>query len=203
MAEARLQDVCGVLLCGGTGQRLGGVDKPLLDGGNASLAQQALARLAGKLDEWVVSANRNRARYAAFGHPVVADARTDEGPLAGIAAAAGATEREWLYVQPGDAPAPDARLPAALRAQAGAHDAVVLRTGDRQQTLPLLVRRSCALALDAELRNGLRAVHRWLASLDLAVIELDVDMATWINVNTPDELAAWRARSAVNEGAGA
>ena len=125
MAEARLQDVCGVLLCGGTGQRLGGVDKPLLDGGNASLAQQALARLAGKLDEWVVSANRNRARYAAFGHPVVADARTDEGPLAGIAAAAGATEREWLYVQPGDAPAPDARLPAALRAQAGAHDAVV------------------------------------------------------------------------------
>ena len=50
MAEARLQDVSGVLLCGGTGQRLGGVDKPLLDGGNASLAQQALARFAGKLD---------------------------------------------------------------------------------------------------------------------------------------------------------
>ena len=88
------------------------------------------------------------------------------------------------------------------RAQAGAHDAVI-RAREIASRRCRLVRRSCALALDAELRNGLRAVHRWLASLDLAVIELDVDMATWINVNTPDELAAWRARSAVNEGAGA
>ena len=118
MVEARLQDVCGVLLCGGTGQRLGGVDKPLLDGGNASLAQQALARLAGKPDEWVVSANRNRARYAAFGHPVVADARTDEESLAGIAAAAGATERGGSTCSPASTRAGCEALVAPARRRA-------------------------------------------------------------------------------------
>ena len=201
MAEAHLQDVCGVLLCGGTGRRLGGVDKPLLYGGDATLAEQALTALEGVFDAWVVSANRNHDRYAALGYPVVADARSDEGPLAGIAAAATATEREWLYVQPGDAPAPDGRLPAVLRAHAGAHDAVVVHERGRLQALPLLVRRECALALDAALADGLRAVHRWLAMLDVAVVELDVDADTWINVNTPEELDAWRARSTAKEGA--
>jgi len=201
MTEAQLQDVCGVLLCGGTGRRLGGADKPLLYGGNASLAEQALAALDGVFDAWVVSANRNHERYADFGFPVVADARPDEGPLAGIAAAATATDREWLYVQPGDAPAPDPRLPAALHVHAGAREAVVVHENGRLQALPLLVRRRCALALDAALADGLRAVHRWLAMLDVAVVELDVAADTWINVNTPEELDAWRARSTAKEGA--
>ena len=159
MTEAPLQDVCGVLLCGGTGRRLGGADKPLLDGGDASLAEQALAALDGVFDTWVVSANRNHERYGAFGFPVIADARPDEGPLAGIAAAATATEREWLYVQPGDAPAPDASLPAALHAHAGAHEAVVVHESGRLQALPLLVRRRCALALDAALADGRELVQ--------------------------------------------
>lgn len=64
----------GLVLAGGQGRRMGGVDKGLQPFHGRPLARHALERLAPQVGTCLVSANRNAAAYAAFGVPVLADA---------------------------------------------------------------------------------------------------------------------------------
>jgi hypothetical protein len=61
--------ITGLLLAGGRATRMDGADKglQLLDG--TPLALHVLRRLAGQVDEMVISANRNADRYAELGAP--------------------------------------------------------------------------------------------------------------------------------------
>lgn len=78
----------GVLLCGGQGSRLGGIDKGWVEWEGTPLVQRTLARLRPQVAAVVISANRHLDRYRALGHPVVTDGRASfPGPLAGWEAA--------------------------------------------------------------------------------------------------------------------
>lgn len=78
--------IFGIILAGGTGQRMGGADKALLPLGGRSLLANAIARLEPQVERLAVSANGDPSRLAGFGLPVLADA-TPLGPLAGVLAA--------------------------------------------------------------------------------------------------------------------
>lgn len=94
------QRVCAVVLAGGRGSRMGGIDKGLQHFRGQPLAWHALQRLKnqtpGAPGLIAINANRNAPDYAAWGHPVWPDA--DEpasspanvqfaGPLAGFLSA--------------------------------------------------------------------------------------------------------------------
>ena len=96
--------ITGVLLCGGEGRRFGGREKPLLELRGQPLAGHVLARLVPQVTEVVISANRRLADYSQLGYPVVSDRSSDQGPLAGILAAAEAVTTPLLFVCPGDSP---------------------------------------------------------------------------------------------------
>ena len=66
--------ITGVVLAGGLGRRMGGVDKGLQELDGRPLVAHVIARLAPQVGSLLINANRNAERYAAFGHPVVADA---------------------------------------------------------------------------------------------------------------------------------
>ena len=68
-------DVTGIVLAGGQGRRMGGVDKGLVELGGEPMVAHVLARLAPQVGDVLINANQNLERYRAFGHPVVADAR--------------------------------------------------------------------------------------------------------------------------------
>ena len=78
-------DVTGIVLAGGLGRRMGGVDKGLVELDGKPMVAHAIARLAPQVGAIVVNANRNVERYAALGHPVVPDdVGGFAGPLAGL-----------------------------------------------------------------------------------------------------------------------
>jgi molybdenum cofactor guanylyltransferase len=60
----RRAQITGLLLAGGRGQRLGGVDKGLVEFDGRPLALHVLARLAPQVAQVLISANRNQTRYA-------------------------------------------------------------------------------------------------------------------------------------------
>jgi len=190
------EEITGVILAGGRGQRMGGVDKGLQDLDGRPLVQWVLARLAPQVDAVVINANQNLARYAALGYRVLPDAIPDfAGPLAGLHAALSQAITPLLLTVPCDSPfLPDdlaQRLRAALEAQGA--ELAVARTGDRVQRAFCLTRRAILPKLEAFLDSGERKVGLWHASLKLAEVAFDDEADGFRNINTPEDLAAARS----------
>ena len=78
----------GVILAGGLARRMGGGDKSLLSlGASSRVLDQVIARLGAQVDQMVLNANGDPARFDEFGLPVVADNLDGFlGPLAGVLA---------------------------------------------------------------------------------------------------------------------
>ncbi|OYW29465.1 MAG: molybdenum cofactor guanylyltransferase MobA, partial [Methyloversatilis sp. 12-65-5] len=77
--------ITGLVLAGGLGRRMGGIDKGLQDFRGRPMASHVIERLAPQVDALLVNANQNSERYAAFAHPVIPDAIGGyAGPLAGL-----------------------------------------------------------------------------------------------------------------------
>ena len=114
-------DITGLILAGGRGSRMGGVDKGLQTHLGMPLAMHALLRLAPQVGEMMINANRNLGAYESMGVPVWPDALPDyPGPLAGFLAGLEHCETPYLASVPCDSPLfPEdlvARLAAAARA---------------------------------------------------------------------------------------
>jgi len=100
-----MHDVTGLILAGGRGSRMGGVDKGLQNFRGMPLALQTLMRLQPQVDEVLVNANRNLAAYESLGVPVWPDALPDfAGPLAGFLTGLERCETTWLATVPCDTP---------------------------------------------------------------------------------------------------
>lgn len=193
MNPVDVQATTAAILAGGRGERMGGVDKGLLDIGGQSLVERVLAALRGQdIDNVLIVANRSHDEYARLA-PVIADAEPAfRGPLAGIAAALAACTTPWLLSVPVDCPAPPpdlfARLAAAARRDAGAA-AFVAHDGERRQPLFALYR--CTLASEAAAAAAENlGVHAWQANIGARELDFADARAHFANLNTPAELAA-------------
>jgi molybdopterin-guanine dinucleotide biosynthesis protein A len=101
----RREQITGLVLAGGKGSRMGGVDKglQLLDG--VPLALRALRRIEPQVGACLMNANRHLDQYAAWRAPVCQDAWPDHrGPLAGLLAGLEACRTPWLVSVPCDTP---------------------------------------------------------------------------------------------------
>ncbi|MFN7504630.1 MAG: NTP transferase domain-containing protein, partial [Limnobacter sp.] len=100
-----LDDIAGVILAGGMGRRMGGVDKGLRNFKSAPLALHAMMRLNSQVGSLCINANRNIGVYEGFGVDVVCDIQPDyAGPLAGMQAALAHTNSPFLVTVPCDVP---------------------------------------------------------------------------------------------------
>lgn len=77
--------IFGVILAGGTGQRMGGADKALLALAGQSLVTHVQARFEPQVECLAVSANGDPTRLSFTGLPILPDA-TSQGPLSGVLA---------------------------------------------------------------------------------------------------------------------
>ena len=189
-----IKRIAGLALAGGASRRLGGGDKPLLRIGGRSMLERVLEVLAAEAGAVAISANGDPGRFAAFGRPVLPDGEfAGSGPLAGVLAgldwAAGLDAEELLTV-PGDTPFVPAGLAAALapgpayaESNAIRHYLVAL--------WPVAVRSALRSRLSA---GGQRAVGRFAAEIGMRPVEIPaLPRDPFLNVNTPEELAAARA----------
>ncbi len=191
--------ITGVVLAGGEGRRLGGVDKGLQLYAGKPLVEQALARLAPQVGRLMISANRHLDTYRALGRPVWPDdieAPDSQGPLAGIATALGHCETPYLVTVPCDVPHfPMDLLTRLIRAlQDSDTDLAIAATAGSGTTAPSLHPTFCLMKaslrgdLLASLSAGERSIRRWAQRHRLAVATFD-DPNAFFNINTPEDLA--------------
>lgn len=186
---ANPERIAAVILAGGQGRRMGGIDKGLAEYQKRPLIEWALAALTPQVDEIVISANRNLDVYATYGHRVLPDSLPDfPGPLAGVLAALQTVDADWLLVAPCDTPHLPADLAARLLAAAQRDRTPLAVAADDARThhTCFIVRTDQREALAAFLARGERAVRHWQAGYRPAVVHFDA--AGFANFNRPEDL---------------
>ncbi len=94
-----------IILAGGEGKRVGGVDKGLIEYRNRALVEHVIDAVSPQTDDLVISANRNTEHYKNYSGKVISDESQQYlGPLAGIAAALPHCAHERVLVVPCDTP---------------------------------------------------------------------------------------------------
>ena len=193
--------ISGLVLAGGQGSRLGGIDKGLQAFEGLPLAQHALQRLAPQVGCLMISANRNLDVYQRMGAPVWPDSPSVagyEGPLAGFLTGLAHCETPYLVTVPCDSPRFPAdlvqRLWQALQDEAADLAIAATRRGSETQLEPVfcLMKRELQGSLQRYLQSGQRKIERWTAEHRRAEFVFD-DATAFFNINTPDELTRLRA----------
>ena len=183
--------VTGVVLAGGQGRRMGGVDKGLVPFAGRPMIAHVLERLAPQVADVLINANQNVERYGEFGYPVFGDdVGGFAGPLAGLHAALGRASQPRVVTVPCDSPFLPSDLVTRLAAALAARDAqlAVARTFDQPHPVFCLVRCDVLPHLDAFLRDGGRKIDAWYATLDVVEVPFDDEADAFRNINTAGEL---------------
>jgi molybdopterin-guanine dinucleotide biosynthesis protein A len=175
---------------------MGGLDKAFVPLVGRPLIAHVLDRLEPQVERVLISANGDPGRFAALGCPVVADA-VPQGPLSGIlaaltaAAAMGATH---VVSSPVDTPLlPGDLVPQLLLASEGSAEGLALAaTVDGDHPATALWPVALAPALAAFLSAGEAKVIRF-TDAHHAVRAVFSDPRAFLNLNTPDDLAAAEA----------
>ena len=199
------QDITGLILAGGRGSRMGGVDKGLQNFNGLPLALHALMRLGPQVETVMVNANRNLSAYESFGASVWPDASTDfAGPLSGFMVGLERAETPYVLTVPCDTP----RLPLDLAhrlAQALVRDNADIamaagpetnaqgQTELRTQPVFCLLKIELLESLVKFTQAGGRKIDAWTAQHHTVIVPFDLptdDPHAFANVNTLQELQA-------------
>jgi molybdopterin-guanine dinucleotide biosynthesis protein A len=200
MFEAR--DITGLILAGGRGSRMGGVDKGLQNHHGIALALHALLRLGPQVGHVMINANRNLGAYESFGVPVWPDPVGEyAGPLAGFLAGLEHCETPLLLTVPCDTPNFPEDLAARLAAALDANDAdlayAVTFEDGREQRQPVfcLMKSALSESLIAFLHGSGHKIDTWFAQHRSVGVRFD-DASAFFNANTAGELAQLQQQDA-------
>lgn len=184
-------DVTGLILAGGRGQRLGGLDKGLQRFRGRPLVEYMIDCLLPVCQSLVISANRSLDQYGLYGHPLVRDADPDfGGPLAGLRSALPQIASEYVIVVPCDMPELPAALLKRLLDEVVAEKLPLVYAADtlREHYSVFACRREPALlALEAVWQSGGRSLKVWQQHLGGRSLVCG-DAFLFRNCNTPDTL---------------
>ncbi len=193
--------ITGLILAGGMGSRMGGLDKGLLEWQGRPLVEHLLLALRPQVTTVLINANRNLERYQAYGLPVVSDALAGfQGPLAGLVAGMEAATTPYILTIPCDAPriASDMaeRLWQAL--QAAPAELAVAHDGERLQPVHALIPVRLLPSLRAFLAQGDRKLVLWYTQHRMATADFSDKASLFRNINTPAEQQALEQEATYN-----
>jgi molybdenum cofactor guanylyltransferase len=186
--------ITGLVLAGGRGSRMGGVDKGLQNHKGVPLALHALLRLQPQVGDVMINANRNLGAYESMGVPVWPDVQSDfPGPLAGVLVGLERCETPYLVTVPCDTPNFPLDLVERLaQALEGEHADIAMaatrENGDvMAQPVFCFLKAELLESLVRYLHAGERKIDRWTAQHRVATVVFD-DASAFDNANTIDEL---------------
>jgi molybdopterin-guanine dinucleotide biosynthesis protein A len=195
--------ITGLILAGGRGARMGGIDKGLQNFNGTPLTLHTLMRLqmqdAVTLSEMMVVANRNLSAYESFGVQVWPDS-TDgfAGPLAGFLTGLERCETDLLLTVPCDSPLFPLNLTQRLLDTLIAEDAEITVAAAKEedgsvraQPVFSLMRVSLLESLVKFMQSGGRKIDAWTAQHKTVWVPFDtadVDPRAFFNANSLEEL---------------
>ncbi len=196
-------DITGLILAGGRGSRMGGVDKGLQNFNGMPMALHTLMRLQMQVGQVMINANRNLAAYESFGAEVWPDVLADyPGPLAGFLTGLERCETPYMVTAPCDSP----RFPLDLverlaeamdREQAEIAMAAAPEKDEqgevkvRTQPVFCLLRIELLESLVQFTQGGGRKIDAWTAQHKTVIVPFDRpgdDPLAFANANTLAEL---------------
>ena len=190
--------ITGLILAGGASSRMGR-NKALEKVGGEMLVERVVATLAQVAADILLIAN-DVDPYRFLDLPVIPDRRPGYGPLMGLYSGLEAARGDLALLVAVDMPflAPDF-LNYLLSLSPG-YDVVIPQAYDRLHPLCAVYRRAtCLPAITAAIDRGQRRLIAFHADVRVQVVEeaalreIDSDLRSLMNVNTPDELARARA----------
>ncbi len=197
------RSVTGLILAGGQGSRMGGIDKGLHLFRGQPLAWQALQRLRQQQGECLagclLSANRHLDNYAQLGVPVLPDTVPGfAGPLAGVLSGLTHCPTPYLLTVPCDSPLFPLdvleRLAQALEQNKADMAMAATREPDGQlsrQPVFCLLKRQLRASLEHFMQTGGRKFGAWTAQHACVLVPFDRphdNPQAFTNANTLDEL---------------
>jgi len=193
-------DITGLVLAGGRGSRMGGVDKGLQNHRGMPLAMHALLRLQPQVGHAMINANRNLGAYESMGVPVWPDATSEyPGPLAGVLSGLERCETPYLVTVPCDTPNFPLDLVERLATALERDDAQIAMAATRErgelmnQPVFCLLQSMLMESLAQFMQAGERKIDRWTAQHRCTIVEFD-DPAAFFNANTVQELQSLQQR---------
>lgn len=198
-------EITGLILAGGRGSRMGGVDKGLQNFNGMPLALHTLTRLqmGGGVGPLMINANRNLSAYESFGASVWPDGLADyAGPLAGFLTGLERCETPFLVTVPCDTPLLPLDLVPRLAAALEAADADIAMASApevdqegqvqmRSQPVFCLLRVDLLESLVKFTAEGGRKIDAWTALHKTVLVPFnlpDDDPQAFCNANTLGEL---------------
>lgn len=191
------EQISGIILAGGRAQRMGGIDKGLIQVCGRPMIEHVLTRLQEQVGAVIINANRNLDVYRSMGFPVVPDGDDSySGPLAGMSAGLHAATTPLCATVPCDSPLMGSDIPQRLHAaleQSGA-DIAVAHDGERYHPVVNLMKTNLAASIDEFLAAGERKIDRWFDHHRWVYADFSDHPEYFINVNTEEERRAVESR---------
>jgi molybdopterin-guanine dinucleotide biosynthesis protein A len=186
----------GIIFAGGRATRLGGVSKALLDVGGVPLIERVLRTLSPRTNEVIAVVNDDSLDHLPVLRTIL-DPDPHAGVLPALRAGLAAAHDELCLVVACDMPFASGPLFDLLLSLADRYDLVLPVVAGQPEPLHAVYRREpCLAAVGAALARDQRrmiAFHGQVRVRQVAEAELrlaDPDLRAFMNVNTPEDLAA-------------
>jgi molybdenum cofactor guanylyltransferase len=186
-------DITAVILAGGMGRRMGGLDKGLIEFEGRLLVEILIDKLQQQNVKIIINANRNQSVYEGYGFPVISDQLSDyQGPLAGFASAISAVDSQYILTLPCDSPLlSDQYIERFIKCHnlpenEGAPISVAY-DGERLQPVHALINVDLLASLNAFLDSGDRKIDRWYAQHEFNRVDFSDQSDMFKNINTPED----------------
>ncbi len=200
LSRTSIASLSAIILAGGAGRRMGGLDKGLVHYQGKPLVQWVKESLPASVKQVIISCNRHADDYSQFGQTIadLSSEFTYGGALSGIAAGLGLCQHNWVIIAPCDlifyptdfAHAAWTALTTHVQQHPQAAKIAVAHDGERRQNLCLLIHKEEINSLTQALQNS-RAVHHWLDARQALNIPW-ADAHAFLNINEPAQLNALR-----------
>lgn len=177
-----------IILAGGEGKRVGGVDKGLIEYKNKPLIEHVIEAVSPQIDDLVISANRNTTRYKNYTSKVISDdSQHYLGPLAGINAALPHCTYDRVLVVPCDTPFLPGSLIKKFLSKRDDNLLYIAEANNKLQPV-MLVHKSLQNSIGHSLdKNELRLMF-WVKSQQPEIIPFQ-DAAAFKSFNHRDDFA--------------
>ena len=183
-------EISSVILAGGQGLRMNGVDKGLVEFRGLPLVAHVVNVIESRVDKVYISANRSFDAYATYGEVISDDLLDFQGPLAGISKALKVCSTQYLLVLPCDSPLIDSELIDDLINKMEQKDAdiCVAHDGSIMHATFALMRSSLSKSLDYFLDDGNRKMAHWYRQQNIERVDVSDRLEVLTNLNSLEDM---------------
>ena len=191
--EYTTDDITVIIIAGGKGERLGGLNKGLLKLNNETFVFHLLKRISPQSKKQIISANNDISEYEQYNKTVIKDVNQNsadcQGPLAGIISCKNFIDTPLVLTIPCDSPMIPTDLTKRLlntynqfNTQHPSHISVA-HDGKRLQNLFMLFHSSLLNDMESYFNDNQRKVYGWIDRHQHYIVDFSDKADSFINVN--------------------